>query len=176
MPIEATLARAEADLRAGRTALARRRVRDLVRAFPHRLDLRHRLAEIYRLEGNPAQAGRWTYLHEPTDPAEQAAFAKAYQHDPVQLMRALAWHGVEDDAPNDTAHDRLRLLREQAEARVGTPLDWHDPRPPRPRPDLKTRLTHAGCLTLTLALLTATGLVIAGLVRALLRALSGAPG
>ena len=88
MPVELTLARASEDLAAGRHGLARQRLTDLQRTYPCRLDVRERLAEVFRVEGIPDQAGRWTYLSEEPDPAEIAAFELAYGGDPVRLMRA----------------------------------------------------------------------------------------
>ncbi|WP_127571286.1 DUF6584 family protein [Georgenia faecalis] len=130
MPVERTLLRAEEDLRAGRTALARQRIRGLVASMPERLDLRERLAQVYRAEGDLAQAGRWSYLSEYRYPAEEAAFGRLCGGDPVRMMRALSWRAAEDDAATETARGRLRALRAEAEMRAGGPVDWADPRYP----------------------------------------------
>ena len=54
-----TLMRVREDIAAGRLSLARQRLRGLVGSYPQRLDLREQLAELYRREGIPSQAGRW---------------------------------------------------------------------------------------------------------------------
>ena len=59
-----TLARVDELVASGDLAGARARLRDLVLSAPQRLDLLERLAALYRLEGNRAQAGRWGYLAE----------------------------------------------------------------------------------------------------------------
>lgn len=132
MPVERTLERVDADVAAGRRALARQRLRGLVDAFPERLDLRERLAALYRLDGDAAQAGRWSYLSADADPREVAAFERAYRGDPIALMKALAWRRPEHDAATAVARERLRALRERAEADAGAPVDWADPRRPHP--------------------------------------------
>ncbi|GAA1123538.1 MULTISPECIES: DUF6584 family protein [Kitasatospora] len=127
MTVETTLARAEADLRAGRTPVALQRLRGLVGSCPADLTARRRLAEVYRLYGEPAQAGRWAYLDEERDPAETAAFEARYA-DPVRRMAALAWRGPEHRAPTATARARLAEVREAASAQLGRPARWWDVR------------------------------------------------
>ena len=46
----------------GLLPVARQRLRGLVSSFPNDLMLRRRLAEMYRLYGEPAEAGRWMLL------------------------------------------------------------------------------------------------------------------
>lgn len=53
---------ADADLAAGNITMACQRPRGLVGSFPDRPDLRARLAQAYRMQGNQVQAGRWDYL------------------------------------------------------------------------------------------------------------------
>jgi len=48
VPVEQTLARVEAELARGDTAMAKQRLRGLIGSYPHRLDLRERLARVYR--------------------------------------------------------------------------------------------------------------------------------
>ena len=163
MAVEETLARARADLDAGRTELARQRLRGLVGSYPTRLDVREALAETYRLAGDTAQAGRYAYLSDVRDEAEVAAFEEAYAADPVRMMRALAWRAAEEDAPTETARERLRALRERAEAAVGAPVDWRDPRapaPPQRRADVLWGFVLAFVLA-TIALLFLVGVVSA---------------
>ncbi|MEU5338446.1 DUF6584 family protein [Streptomyces asoensis] len=123
MPLEVTLARAEADLAAGRVPVARQRLRGLVSSFPDDLTARRRLAEVYRRYGEPAQAGRWMYLEEDRDPAETAAFEARYPT-PAQRMRALAWRGPEARAGTAFAAARLAAVRTACSQAVGHPVDW----------------------------------------------------
>ncbi|MEV6208034.1 DUF6584 family protein [Kitasatospora sp. NPDC051914] len=125
MTVETALTRADADLRAGRIPVARQRLRGLVGSRPADLTARRRLAEVYRLYGEPAEAGRWTYLDEDRDPAETAAFEERYA-DPLARMIALAWRGPESDAPTETARTRLIEVREAATALAGYPVGWYD--------------------------------------------------
>ena len=70
MTVERTLARVEDDLRIGDVTMARTRLQSLLQSLPHRLDARERLADVYRLDGNRVEAGRWSYLSEHRDPGE----------------------------------------------------------------------------------------------------------
>ncbi|SER52267.1 hypothetical protein SAMN05216188_112101 [Lentzea xinjiangensis] len=116
MPVELTLRKAADELRHGDLASvlrARQRVAGLVGTYPHRLDLRERLAEVYRVLGQPAQAGRWTYLSDDRDPEETLAFERAYRRAEARLV-ALSWQGGIDQAPTETARTRLAALELQA--------------------------------------------------------------
>lgn len=157
MPADLTLARAAADVAAGRPALAQRRLTDLSRAMPERLDVREALAAVYRARGDLAQAGRWSYLAEHRDPAEVEAFERAYQGDPVRLMRALRWRGPESLAPTATARETLEALRSRAEAEVGAPLEWEDPR----RPEREATWRDAAAVV---AFFAVVALVVIGIV------------
>lgn len=161
MAVDDTLARVRADLDAGRRPLARQRLRGLVGTYPTRLDLRALLAELYRADGDAAQAGRYDYLSDGADAAEVAAFEKAYGHDPIALMRALGWHADEADAPTGTARERLAALRARAEAKAGGPVNWRDPRVPDRDPPW---YVQAFVGVVFLAALFAVGLVVAGLI------------
>lgn len=128
MSVEETLRRVEADLARGDAAMARQRLRGLVGSFPHRLDVRARLAQVYRDLGDQAQAGRWSYLAPNRVEQEQAAFKARYANDSLRIMAVLAWRGSEDDAPTDEARERLRALRAAAEHKAGTSVSWERPR------------------------------------------------
>lgn len=104
MPLRDTLARVDGDLAAGRIPMARQRLRGLVSSYPNDLTLRRRLAEVYRLYGEPAEAGRWTYLEEDRNEAETAAFEARYPT-PMRRMRALAWRGPESLAETPFARE-----------------------------------------------------------------------
>lgn len=151
VPVEKTLATVERELAEGRTAAARQRLRGLVGSLPLRLDLRERLADAYRREGDLAQAGRWSYLAQDRSPAEVAAFERAYGQDPVQMMRALAWPGLVQDAPTDAARERLQALASRAQARHGVPVDYRDPRAPEPPTPWWETAGLVGCGLLALA-------------------------
>ncbi|MDV9190345.1 DUF6584 family protein [Streptomyces sp. SR27] len=121
-----TLARVDADLVAGRVPMARQRLRGLVASFPYDLTLRRRLAEVYRLYGDAAEAGRWTYLEEDRSAEETAAFEARYGS-PGRRMKALAWRGPEELAATAFAHGQLVAVRTACAERLGRPVDWDDP-------------------------------------------------
>ena len=124
--MERTLARVDADLRAGNVQMARTRLDSLVRSLPHRLDARDRLADVCRLEGDLVEAGRWSYLSEHPDPAEVAAFEHACGDNPVRIMRGLRWPGPDEAAATEHAQVRLLDVRARAEAKAGKTLQWTD--------------------------------------------------
>ncbi|MFG2557839.1 DUF6584 family protein [Streptomyces sp. NPDC048496] len=123
MALNETLARVDADLAAGRIPMARQRLRGLVSSYPHYPGLRLRLADIYRLYGDPAEAGRWTYLEDDRDSDEVAAFEERYS-DPVRRMRALAWKGPESEAHSLFAVQQLAAVRTAASKALGRSVDW----------------------------------------------------
>ncbi|MFI1713053.1 DUF6584 family protein [Streptomyces sp. NPDC053513] len=121
-----TLARVDADLAAGRVPMARQRLRGLVSSFPYDLTLRRRLAEVYRLYGDAAEAGRWMYLEEDRSPDETAAFEERYGS-PGWRMKALAWRGPEALAATAFAANELAAVRTARAEELGRPVDWDDP-------------------------------------------------
>ncbi|MFE5089121.1 DUF6584 family protein [Streptomyces sp. NPDC056638] len=123
MALKETLEHVDADLAAGRVPMARQRLRGLVSSYPHYPALRRRLADIYRMYGDPAEAGRWTYLEEDRLPEEVAAFEKRYR-DPVRRMRALAWQGAESAAGSPFAEEQLAIVRTAASKALGYPVTW----------------------------------------------------
>ncbi|MEV4560129.1 DUF6584 family protein [Kitasatospora sp. NPDC049285] len=165
MPIQSTLAKAEADLRAGRTPVARQRLRSLVNSCPTELVARRRLAEVYRLYGEPSQAGRWNYLEEDADPAETAAFEARYP-DPLDRMAALAWRGHERHAATEHARARLAALRETAGDRLGRPVHWHELDAARPSDTSSHDDGTAGCVLLVVAAVVVAFLAVVGAVTA----------
>ncbi|MFM9700615.1 DUF6584 family protein [Streptomyces europaeiscabiei] len=126
MPLSETLARVDADLAAGRIPVARQRLRGLVSSFPYDLTLRRRLAEVYRLYGDAAEAGRWMYLEEDRDADETVAFEARYGS-PGWRMKALAWRGPETVAATAFAHAQLVAVRTACAETVGHFVDWDDP-------------------------------------------------
>ncbi|MBB3675674.1 DUF6584 family protein [Modestobacter versicolor] len=170
MPVEQTLTRVAGDLVKDRVDLARRRLRGLVEAFPHRLDLRERLADTYRRTGDAAQAGRWAYLGGAARPEEVAAFEALYPH-PDRRLEALRW--PDGSEPGDPlGRRRLQHLRAHSAALADGSAVWVGP----PRRDaVRTRTSPAevasaaGCLLVAVVLLA---LVVVGAV-VVVRALVG---
>ncbi|MCE7000581.1 hypothetical protein LZG04_38070 [Saccharothrix sp. S26] len=116
MPLELTLRKAAEEVERGDLASvlrARQRLVGLVTSYPDRLDLRARLAAVYRVLGDAAQAGRWSYLCEVRDEAEVAAFERAYRT-PLARLAAMNWVSGEAGAPTETARQRLVALQEAA--------------------------------------------------------------
>ncbi|MFJ5925304.1 DUF6584 family protein [Kitasatospora sp. NPDC092948] len=167
MSLEATLARAEADLAAGRVPMARQRLRSLVEHHPTDLTVRHRLAAVYRLYGEPAEAGRWNYLDESADPAETAAFEARYPS-PLRRMIALRWLAPEDHAPTETARARLAALRGTAVGGDGGPVTWTDlfvaPEDRLPGPEPRDFLLPT-CLAVAVVLLVLAAIGAVAVVR-----------
>lgn len=126
MPLRETLARVDADLAAGRIPVARQRLRGLVSSFPYDLTLRVRLAEVYRLYGDAAEAGRWMYLEEDRNADEIAAFEARYGSSGWR-MKALAWRGPEAMAATAFAEEQLVAVRTACADELGHPVDWEDP-------------------------------------------------
>ncbi|MFJ4337790.1 DUF6584 family protein [Streptomyces sp. NPDC088915] len=126
MSLSNTLARVDADLAAGRVPVARQRLRGLVSSFPWDLTLRRRLAEVYRLYGDAAEAGRWMYLEEDRREDETAAFEARYGS-AARRMKALAWRGPEALAATAFAEGRLAAVRGARAGELGRPVDWDDP-------------------------------------------------
>ncbi|MFE9403460.1 DUF6584 family protein [Streptomyces sp. NPDC006530] len=160
MPLRETLAQVDADLAVGRIPVARQRLRGLVSSFPYDLTLRRRLAEVYRLYGDAAEAGRWMYLEEDRAVDETAAFEARYGS-PGWRMRALAWRGPEAMAASPFAERQLAAVREACAKDLGHPVDWDDPASYRKGPDdvpsaprtVGNVLAGVGCLVGVLAFL-----------------------
>ncbi|MFD0214703.1 DUF6584 family protein [Streptomyces hirsutus] len=165
MPLTATLARVDADLAAGRVPMARQRLRGLVSSLPNDLTLRRRLAEVYRLYGEPAEAGRWMYLEGDRNTEETSAFEARYRT-PQQRMRALAWRGPESLTHSKFAMEQLTAVRVACSDALGHPVDW-DSGPSAPdepgsgKGKFTGLLTGAGCLTVFLVML---GIWVNGLI------------
>src|SRR6185437_8057022 len=118
------------DLAGGRTQPAIQRLSSLVAHHPTDLDLRRRLAAVYRLIGNRIQAGRWSYLQQDADEAEVAAFERAYPSARRRLS-ALRWPASTRLAATAYARQRLDDLAALASteprklvAAVVTPSRW----------------------------------------------------
>jgi hypothetical protein len=158
MPLTETLARVDADLAAGRIPVARQRLRGLVSSFPNDLALRRRLGELYRLYGEPAEAGRWMYLEEDRDAAETSAFETRHPT-AHRRMKALAWSGPESRAGSDFAREQLAAVRTACSEALGRPVDWdtvthaHDTEEDGGNGSITGVLAGVGCLVAVLAML-----------------------
>jgi hypothetical protein len=155
MPLKDTLTRVDADLTAGRIPMARQRLRGLVSSYPDDPTVRRRLAEVYRLYGEPAEAGRWMYLEPDRDEGETAAFEERYRT-AARRMRALARRGPESLAPTALARERLAAVRAACSAELGRPVDWDSV--PSPREETENADTGGGGIGGAVA---ATGCVVA---------------
>lgn len=165
MPADQTLARARAEIAAGRSDRARSRLHGLVSTYPHRLDVRAALAAAHRADGDRVQAGRWSYLCAEPDPAEVEAFLAAYPG-AHQRVRAMRWAGPED-AAGPAAHARLVELRTAAEEATGGPVSWSTSRPRSAPGPAAAGSRVGGVLAATgcfLAVAVVVGLVVVGAV------------
>jgi hypothetical protein len=160
MPLDMTLARVEDDLARGDLSMARQRLRSLVDAFPQRLDLRVRLADVYRAMGEPAQAGRWRYLSQPrdkTDEAEIDAFIRAHDRRAGAMAGEIGYRGRVDQVVDDYARARLQELRSQALRQDGIWMEHDERGEPHMRMSAKERLI-GGLVALAIGLFV-TGLL-----------------
>ncbi|MFD6417300.1 DUF6584 family protein [Streptomyces sp. NPDC060194] len=170
MPITETLGRVDADLAAGRVPVARQRLRGLVGSYPRDLEL----SGVYRAYGEPAEAGRWSYLAEDRDPDETRAFEERYAT-PLERMAALAWRGPAAEAGTAFAREQLAGVAEAAARQLGRGVDWATvrealrdwrddgaPSPEESRDD--GVLARVGCALAALVALLAAGVWVVGLV------------
>lgn len=130
MPLELTLHKAAEEVERGDLASvlrARQRLVGVVTTYPDRLDLRERLAEVYRVLGDAVQAGRWSYLSEVRDEAEVAAFERAYRT-PLARLEAMNWVSGEAGAATATARERLVALQNAANDQLRAQLSVADDR------------------------------------------------
>ncbi|MFD9498835.1 DUF6584 family protein [Streptomyces sp. NPDC060035] len=164
MALTDTLARVDADLAAGRIPMARMRLRGLIQAYPTSAEVRRRLAETYRLYGEPEQAGRWMYLEEDRDPAETAAFEDRY-HLPVRRMHALAWRGHESLAGSAFAEAQLAAVRTACSQSLGRAVDWDtDTFTGREEPETGTVRHVAGCVAAVVLVAVFLAIWVNGLI------------
>jgi hypothetical protein len=162
VPLERTLGRVEDDLARGDLSMARQRLRSLVDAYPQRLDLRIRLADVYRAMGEPIQAGRWRYLGPPRDKADEAeidAFARSHDRRAAVLADQIGYRGRVDQVTDINARDRLQELRDHALGQDGVWTEYDEHGRPHVRMSAKHRL-FGGLLGL------AVGLFVTGLLTA----------
>lgn len=157
------LARIKQDLALGHTYTATQRLRTLVAIQPDDLELRDRLAAVYRQTGNLVEAGRWGFLTSQLSQAELVAFERA-NPDPWLRLRMLRWDGNTSDLPDQAARSRLRELVTAAEA-AGPPSTYGGPLSPARRRGRFTDNATIPCL-FVLVVLGVLGLLAAiGVVR-----------
>jgi hypothetical protein len=150
--VEDVLADVEDDLAHGDHASARRRLREALVGRPHRLDLRLRLAAVYRTIGDLPQAGRWGFFDENVPEEEVQAFRTACGNDAALMLEALAW-GEDDEGEEDddaqvtaTAWERIAELRRAVAATRRTEGHHHRHRPGAP-PAVPYPFTPPGGIT-----------------------------
>ncbi|MFC7244728.1 DUF6584 family protein [Catellatospora aurea] len=132
--------RVTTDLSRGHTYPAIQRMHSLVAAHPTDLDLRRRLAAIYRATGNAVEAGRWSYLDDIAEPEELEAFEARYPAH--RRLDALRWP-TGAPAPTDISRVRLAPLLAAASAQA-----------PKPNPRRGSRLQTAAAVAALVALST----------------------
>ncbi|GAA4849341.1 hypothetical protein GCM10023221_30860 [Luteimicrobium xylanilyticum] len=100
---------ARTDLEAGDVRRARERLKSLVVTYPEDLELRRLLAEAYRRDGQPAEAGRWGYL--------VAGHASDHERRCFERHNAFASYG-----PRATGARLRKLLRCDDLAAIADPV------------------------------------------------------
>jgi hypothetical protein len=157
------LARVKQDLALGHTHTATQRLRTLLAIQPDDLELRDRLATVYRQTGNLVEAGRWGFLTSTLSQAELIAFERA-NPDPWLRLRILRWEGDEAALPDQSARARLRELVAAAD-QAGPPSTYGGPLGPTRPPGRFTDSATIPCL-FVLVVLGVLGLLAAiGVVR-----------
>lgn len=162
MPRDSTIARARAELDAGRADLARDRLLGLHATFPGDQEILSLLGDVYLHLGDPASAGRFLFMTERDDPEADAAlqaFACRHGGDAAQMFRRLKVV----DASLLPPGAQERVLDLQAEARA---LGYPPPKARRGSAETGTRTWQEraqgfGCLIAFLgaALLSSVGLL-----------------
>jgi hypothetical protein len=164
------LARVKQDLALGHTYTAAQRLRTLVAIQPDDLELRDRLASVYRQTGNLVEAGRWGFLTSTLSQAELVAFERA-NPDPWLRLRMLRWDRAESDLP-EAARARLRELAAAAE-RAGPPSLYGGPLTPARRRGRFTDNATIPCLFVLVVLGVLGVLAAIGVVRIITWAVAG---
>lgn len=157
MSKETVLARVDADLSRGHTYVALQRLATLTQTYPTDLEIRGRRAAVHRQVGNRVEAGRWGYLADDPDPAETAAFERAFP-DPRARLSALRWRGRPDDAGSAAARDRLLDLAARVEEHHNRRIEWTETGPE----EEKTWRDIVSCLVAILVGLGMVALVVIG--------------
>lgn len=165
------LARVKQDLALGHTYTATQRLRTLVAIEPDDMELRDRLATVYRQTGNLVEAGRWGFLTGNLSQAELVAFERA-NPDPWLRLRMLRWEGDESGIPDEAARGRLRELAAAA-AQAGPPSTYGGPVGPTRQPGRFTGNATIPCLFVLLVLGVFGVLAAIGVVRIIAWAAAG---
>jgi hypothetical protein len=165
------LARVKQDLALGHTYSATQRLRTLIAIHPDDLELRQRLATVYRQTGNLVEAGRWAFFSNDLSHAELVAFERA-NPDPWLRLRMLRWEGAEADLPDEPARARLRQLATAA-AQAGPPSTYGGPLGGSSSRRRLAGNTAIPCLFVLVVLGVLGSLAAIGLVRILTWVISG---
>lgn len=165
------LARVKQDLALGHTHTATQRLRTLLAIQPDDLELRDRLAAVYRQTGNLTEAGRWGFLTNNLSQAELVAFERA-NPDPWLRLRMLRWDGDESTIPDTAARVRLRELVAAAEL-AGPPTDYGGPLGPIRQPGRFTDNATIPCLFVLVVLGVLGVLATIGVIRIIAWAAAG---
>jgi hypothetical protein len=142
------LARVREDLERGHTHLALQRLSGLTSAYPDDLAIRGLRGAVNHQVGNFAEAGRWGYLTEDADPADLAAFERAFKS-PWERLRALKVRGDPTPSLGPLARSRFADLLAQAEAAGPERVEWTEAGP-QPTAGWLSRSIGTGCGCLAL--------------------------
>jgi hypothetical protein len=152
--------RVRADLDAGRTDAAIRRLRSMLAANPSDMRARAALAEVYRRVGNPVEAGRWAFLVDTLTPQELAAFNRAHPS-PWLRLRLLRYPDPPQSLADPRARERMEALIRAAE-RYGPPPRYRGPSGRRAAP----RYTRTvPCVFVAIVIVLVGVLSVIGLLR-----------
>jgi hypothetical protein len=165
------LARVKQDLALGHTYTATQRLRTLIAIHPDDLELRQRLATVYRQTGNLAEAGRWAFFSNDLSHAELAAFERA-NPDPWLRWRMLRWDSDAANLPDEPARARLRELAAAA-TQAGPPSTYGGPLGGSRRRRRLADSSAIPCLFVLVVLGVLGSLAAIGLVRILTWVISG---
>ena len=153
-------ARVRADLEAGRTDAAIRRLRSMLAANPSNMRARAALAEVYRRIGNPVEAGRWAFLGDTLTPRELAAFNRAHPS-PWLRLRLLRYPDPPESLASPRARERLAGLIDAAE-RYGPPSRYKGPTGSRTSPRYTRTIP---CVFVALVIVLTGVLALIGVLR-----------
>lgn len=160
MSLTRTREKIQTDLEAGREFKAVKRLRSLIKTYPHDLSLRHQLATIYDEAGFQDAAGLHWLLCEPKNARMRqsvAIYRASVNHSSKQILADLAFYG--DIAELDGyAQSVLQQLQTEATGQLAMKV----------KKDNSTRESawgEKGCLVVMLVLLT---LFLVGVINGLM--------
>lgn len=107
---KSTRERIEQEISEGKLGIARDRLYGLLRTFPHDVEIRSRLGDVYSKLGYPAEAGRFWFLDSDLTEEKLAAvdeFRRRCQANPALMLRRLRIECTPESL--STFHARLRV-------------------------------------------------------------------